>query len=106
MGALKNLWNSERGIVAIALIAACTVLVVLARLTVEQWSSYTMWIFGIYVAGKTATGTAAIIKSTPPGGSTTDLLGSILGPLFKQATAAPAAPTADPQAAPAPKEPS
>jgi len=107
MGALKNLWNSERGLVAIALIVACTVLVAIGRITVEQWQSYSTWIFGIYVAGKTATGTAQIIRSTPPGGSPSDLLGTILGPLFKQfpppapsstdTPPAPAPPTATPK---------
>lgn len=69
MGALTDLWKSERGLVAIALIAACTVLTFTGRLTVEQWTSYTTWIFGLYAAAKTVTGTVGIIKSTPTQGT-------------------------------------
>ncbi len=65
MGAIKDLWQSERGLVAIALIIAGTVLRVTGGITADQWLSYTQWVFGIYVAGKTITGTTAMLTSTP-----------------------------------------
>ena len=69
MGALKNLWNSERGLVAIALIAAVTVLCGMQQVTVEQWLDYSKWIFVTYAAAKTVTGAAALIprkEAAPP----------------------------------------
>lgn len=63
MGAIKDLWQSERGLVAITLIIACTVMAALSRITIEQWIDYTKWIFITYAAAKTITGTATIIKS-------------------------------------------
>lgn len=62
MGALKDLWQSERGLVAVLLIVACTVLAALGRLTVEVWTEYTRWIFVAYAAAKTVTGSVEIIK--------------------------------------------
>lgn len=66
MGALKDLWHSERGIVAIALIAACTVMAALSSITTDQWVDYTTWIFLTYASTKTVTGVAAILKSPEP----------------------------------------
>jgi hypothetical protein len=81
MGALIDLWKSERGLVAIALIAACTVLCVVNRITVDQWLEYTKFVFVAYAAAKTVTATAAILK-TAPGPSVGDsLLGSLLSSL-------------------------
>jgi hypothetical protein len=65
MGAIADLWRSERGLVAIALIAAVTVLCGIGSVTVEQWLDYTKWIFVTYAAAKTVTGAAAIAKSDP-----------------------------------------
>lgn len=115
MGALKNLWNSERGLVAIVLIIACTVLAMTSRITVEQWTSYTEWIFGMYAAAKTITGTAAIIKTPTPGADADPLgLGAILSSLMKSGIVPQAPPVPSPApviastdaAVPAPKEPS
>jgi hypothetical protein len=69
MGALKDLWQSERGLVAIALIAATTVLTVTGYITSTQWLEYTKWVFVTYVAAKTVTGAVAI--ATNPTASTT-----------------------------------
>lgn len=63
MGAIADLWSSERGLVAVALIIAATVLTALRVLTTEQWVSYTEWIFVTYAASKTVTGSVAIMKS-------------------------------------------
>lgn len=65
MGAIADLWKSERGLVAIVLIAACSVLLGLGRLTVDAWTTYTMWIYGTYVAGKTVTGAVALATTKP-----------------------------------------
>lgn len=65
MGALKDLWSSERGLVALGLIAACTVMSGIGHLTVDQWLEYTKWIFITYVAGKSLTGAVQIAKGAP-----------------------------------------
>lgn len=62
MGALKNLWNSERGLVAIALAVASTIMVVTGLMTIDQWVDYTKWVFLTYAAAKTVTGTADLIN--------------------------------------------
>ncbi len=59
------MWQSERGLVAIVLIVACTVMAGLSRLTIDQWLDYTKWIFLTYAAAKTVTGTATILKAPP-----------------------------------------
>lgn len=120
MGALKDLWQSERGLVAIALIIACTVLLFTGRITVDQWTTYTTLIFGTYVAGKTVTSTAAIIKAAPkpplPGSDPlSSLLSAVLGnmslpPVQTASSPVPPAPIPTsppaPAPAPAPKDPS
>lgn len=85
MGALKDLWNSERGLVAVALIAACTVLVVRSIITVDQWLEYTKFVFLTYAAVKTVTSTASILR--PPGTAAAaspaaDILSSIAKQMF------------------------
>lgn len=55
MGALKDIWNSERGVVACLLIIGCTVLVALGRFTSDQWLDYTKWIFAAYAGTKMVT---------------------------------------------------
>jgi hypothetical protein len=67
MGAITDIWKSERGIIAIALIIAATVLTTLSILTPErweQWSSFVKWIFITYTAGKTITGATSIMKGS------------------------------------------
>jgi uncharacterized membrane protein YkgB len=65
MGALKNLWHSEKGLAGGLLIVAATVLVGLGHMTSEVWVEYTKWIFGIFVAGKTVQGAVATISGKP-----------------------------------------
>lgn len=60
MGALSDLWKSERGLVGFAIIAAATVLFALGRLSSEQWTSIVQWTFASYVAGKSITGAIAL----------------------------------------------
>ena len=63
MGALADLWKSERGLIALVLIICVTVLASIGHVTFPDWQSYTTWVFGIYVAGKTATGVTEAITS-------------------------------------------
>lgn len=63
MQAIKDLFNSERGIIALALLIGATVLAGLTRLTPDQWVDYTKWIFGIFTVGKTATGVVAAMTN-------------------------------------------
>lgn len=63
--AVTDLWKSERGIIAVSLIIAATVLTALSVLTPErweQWSTFVKWIFVTYTAGKTVTTAASIFK--------------------------------------------
>lgn len=62
MSAFTNLWHSEKGLAGGLLIVAATVLVALGRLDADVWIDYTKWIFGIFVAGKTAQGVASLIS--------------------------------------------
>lgn len=62
MQALKDLMGSERGLFGLVLIIAATVLTGLDRMTVTAWQDYSMWIFGIYVGGKSITSTAGLLK--------------------------------------------
>jgi hypothetical protein len=66
MGALKDLWQSERGLVTIALLVSATVLVITGHITSDQWLAYTRWAAMAYIASKTVTGAVAIATSSPP----------------------------------------
>lgn len=78
MGAIKDLWQSERGLVGIALIAAATVLCGLATITPDQWLEYTKWIFVTYAAAKTITGSVAIATASGSGGQTSSSTPSVV----------------------------
>jgi hypothetical protein len=56
MAALTDIWHSERGLIGVALIIACTVLAGIGVVSSDDWLSYTWKIFGIYVGGKSVTG--------------------------------------------------
>ncbi len=68
MGAITDLWKSERGLLAVLIIVAASVLAVLDKMTVSDWETFVMGIFITYAAGKTVTGAVAIMKGTsdPP----------------------------------------
>lgn len=89
MGALKDLWNSERGLLALAIIIASTVLTALDKMTIDAWQSMTLYIFGIYAAGKTITGAVGMIT-----GKTADA--PVTAPAAAPAPAAAATPTEEP----------
>lgn len=63
MNALRDLFGSERGFFALLLVVAATVLAALGKMTTDQWQSFAIWIFGIYVGGKTVTGAVDVIKN-------------------------------------------
>lgn len=63
MQAIKDLFKSERGLFALALVAAATVLCSLDKMTIDAWREMSLYVFGIYVGGKTISGTAAILSN-------------------------------------------
>lgn len=65
MGAITDIWKSERGLITVTLIAAATVLCGFAIIPVQQWLDYTKWIFVTYVAAKTVTGAVGIVSTNP-----------------------------------------
>lgn len=95
MGALLDLWKSERGLVAVALIAAATVMTGMGIITVDQWLDYTKWLFVTYAAAKTVTGAVGLASSQPKqaGGNQVEALGGLIRAM---ANAAPSTPTATP----------
>lgn len=62
MGALADLWRSERGFLFLAIIIASSVLAGIGVLPIADWKDIVIGTFGLYVFGKSATGVAAIIK--------------------------------------------
>ena len=75
MGAITDLWKSERGLLAVLIIVAATILAAIGDMTVSEWQTFVTGIFITYAAGKTVTGAVAILKGTsdpPPARQTTD----------------------------------
>lgn len=66
MGAITDLWKSERGLLCVVIIIAATVLVALSKMAVADWQSFVMVIFGTYVGGKTVTSVVETIKGPAP----------------------------------------
>lgn len=76
---LKNLLNSEKGVMALLVIAATTLLFAIGRIepTTEQWMEYSVLWLGIYTGGKTIQGAASAIANRPatlPGAGPTSVL--------------------------------
>lgn len=107
MGALLDLWKSERGLIAVALIAAATTLCGFGIIDVTAWLDYTKWIFVTYAAAKTVTG--AVGMATAPAKPAdlpavwqqleplvTSVLTRFAKPAVPPPTAAPAEPTPAP----------
>lgn len=55
-GAIADLWKSERGLLCLVILLMATILCVLDKLPVSEWSSMVLYIYGTYVVGKTVTG--------------------------------------------------
>lgn len=62
MGAITDLWRSERGILALAIILAATVLLALDKISVSDWKEINIAVYGVYGVSKGATGVAAIVR--------------------------------------------
>jgi hypothetical protein len=56
---VKDLLNSEKGVLAITLLIAITVLTALGKMTLAEWQNMALWVFGIYTGGKAVQGAAA-----------------------------------------------
>jgi hypothetical protein len=80
MDGIKALLNSEKGLICVALIIGSTVLTAVGKLTVEQWQTYTTWIFGTYVVGKTVQGVAAAKYAVDPEPTMADKLVTAIAP--------------------------
>jgi len=65
MSAVTDLFKSERGFLGLVLLTCATVLAGIGRMPVDQWQEFSLVIFGVYVAGKTATSVATIVKGAP-----------------------------------------
>lgn len=65
MGALTDLWNSERGVFAVALVLGATALVIFNKLTVDQWVDFAKWIFATYAGSKAITTAVASFAAAP-----------------------------------------
>ncbi|UCC72059.1 MAG: hypothetical protein JSV86_17075 [Gemmatimonadota bacterium] len=61
LNVLKNFANSEKAVAVGALILAATVLVILDRLSIQEWMEYTQVLAGIYVGGKALQGAASSV---------------------------------------------
>lgn len=85
MGAIKDLWQSERGLVAVALILASTVLFATGHISVDQWTDLTKWVFVTYAAAKTVTGAVALASArarSPVSESFVNMISEILRSMY------------------------
>ena len=51
MQALKDLLGSAHGLLVIILLVATAVFVVAGKMTTDQWSSYSQWLFATFMGG-------------------------------------------------------
>lgn len=54
MDALKSIFSNEHSLFVLLLILGATVLTALGVMPIAQWTSYSQWIFGIYMGGHAA----------------------------------------------------
>jgi hypothetical protein len=66
MVAFKDLFASERGLLAIVLILAATVLAAIGQMPIGAWQDFALWIFGIYAGAKTVTSSVSLLKRPAP----------------------------------------
>jgi len=81
MDAIKNLFSNEHGLIMLLLIAGATVLAAVGKMTIDQWTNYSQWIFGIFMGGHAVMSAANSISN---------------GKAAAAAPAAPAAPATEP----------
>jgi hypothetical protein len=72
MGAITDLWRSERGLIAVLLILGATVLTALGQMAVAEWRDYTLYIFGVYATAKTVTGAVQVWRSPAAASAASD----------------------------------
>jgi len=65
MGALTDLWKSERGLLAVLIIIGASVLTGLDKMTIDGWQTFVTGIFIAYAAGKTITSAMMIARAHP-----------------------------------------
>lgn len=65
---LKEFLGSEKAVAAGLLVVAATVFVLTGKISFADWQTYTTNLLGIYVAGKTIQGTAAVFAARKPDG--------------------------------------
>jgi hypothetical protein len=58
---IRQLLNSEKAVAAGVLVIASMILLLLDRITAEQWMNYTQVLLGVYVSGKTIQGAATVL---------------------------------------------
>lgn len=51
MNVIKDYLGSEKGVMALALLIAATVLAALGHLEIDAWIDYSKWIFGFFSVG-------------------------------------------------------
>lgn len=62
LNTLKNFLGSEKAIATGVLVIAATVMVILGKMTIQEWTSYTEILAGIYVGGKAIQGAASQVS--------------------------------------------
>lgn len=69
MGAIADIWKSERGLICVAILICATVLVVTGHLPIDGWTKIVMVVAASYMISKGATGVASIVKGSTPDAS-------------------------------------
>lgn len=60
---LKELFSSEKGLLGIVMLVIFSLAFFLGKITVTEWRETSLYIFGIYVGGKSIQGAASAIAS-------------------------------------------
>lgn len=63
---LKDLFGSEKAVVALLVLIAGTVLFALGKLDAGQWKELAVWTSGIYMGTKSLQGAALALSGTKP----------------------------------------
>jgi hypothetical protein len=61
MGAITDLLNNGRGLLAVLLVVAATILTALGKIDPAAWTTFVTWIFGIFTVGHTVVGATTVI---------------------------------------------